>query len=89
MRNRRVSGICDRCKEKIYGDNWGPLGHKCRPNLVRWQVFNDKGELIRSYEMKLDATSFCEELNSHFKKGHEPYKVLCMREVVPSFGDKL
>lgn len=80
MRNRRVSAICDRCKEKIYGDNYGPLGHKCRPALEMWQIFDDTDHLHRSCATELDAIAFCEELNFSYKAGKGPYRVLHMIE---------
>jgi len=81
MRRRLLSGTCDRCKEKIYGDNYGPLGHKCRPALEVWAVVSKRHKVIDTYEDKGSAL-----LNAGEDDGE---RVVMLREVVPSFGDKL
>lgn len=47
--SRLSKSTCDRCKKVIYGDNYGPLGHKCLPPAECWAVVNKLGKWVESY----------------------------------------
>jgi hypothetical protein len=30
----KKQGNCERCKQPLYGDDWGPAGHRCEANMT-------------------------------------------------------